>query len=408
MIKTYYAGKISKNGWREELYKELRDMDFSNRDNKKLIYSNLEYSGPFFIGCDHGCFHGDNSHGVLPYDGALCEGSGEVCQEEVVDYCYKWINKSDAIFCYINSEECYGTMTEIGYAYAKHKPIFMVINNDCISDKFLNDIWFLIENADEIVYENNITQAHELYLNWASKFFKYNLEKNKIDDEVFELFDYYNKSNKTGFKSLLSSFISHSEFLYKNKSTHEVISITELNNLDRETLADAFWKQKTHDYKYTIHGFYTPTRDVSEVEVKQHMIEYIDLVIPRHYFVLLEEQRLGKYIDRSTCRKKYRNILDIDGLKFVYFDNYEREGTKNKVTKEKIKFNKEYANLNYPYEKYNDEILFKMVVKDAEDAGYELIKRKDEINRFDLLRLLHFFYRDTEMDDLFDFVQYED
>lgn len=137
------------------------------------------------------------------------------------------------------------------------------------------------------------------------------------------------------------------------------------------------------------------------------MIEFIDLVIPRHYFVLLEEQRLGQRIHRREYRDKYRNILDVDGLKFVKFNNYEREGINNKVAKENIRFTKEYMDLNYPYKRYNDEILFKMVVKDAENAGYELIKRKNELNRFDLLRLLHFFYRDREMDDLSDFVQYE-
>ena len=75
-IRIYLAGKITKNGWRKEIVPQLRSawgapcLDAADwRDIDPLEFYlggvHFHYVGPYFVGCDHGCFHGPNSHGIL-------------------------------------------------------------------------------------------------------------------------------------------------------------------------------------------------------------------------------------------------------------------------------------------------------------------------------------------------------
>ena len=62
-LRVYLAGKISKNDWRHQLIAGLRNHSW---EDGPLTQSGFTYVGPFFISCDHGGFHGPNTHGMRP------------------------------------------------------------------------------------------------------------------------------------------------------------------------------------------------------------------------------------------------------------------------------------------------------------------------------------------------------
>ena len=145
---VYLAGKIHKNGWRDKIL----DYSVTICGEKDIIATKAsEYlfsCGPFFISCDHGCYHGENSHGVGAYKIGeefpdRCQGKGTP-QALVPTVCMNQINKSDFVFAYIDSASCYGTLCEIGYAIGKGKPVAVMF----ATDKLKNDMWFIAEIAN--------------------------------------------------------------------------------------------------------------------------------------------------------------------------------------------------------------------------------------------------------------------
>ena len=142
MLKIYFAGKIikkenHKNEYRldlsnEEYYKEHENHTFSvMRDCCILI-------GALDIGCDHGCFHGNNSHGANyasddVYNHEInesmygCSG-GDYCKcEHIKKILNVKILKEDILIAVINKEkDCFGTIAEISYAYSLKKPIIVL------------------------------------------------------------------------------------------------------------------------------------------------------------------------------------------------------------------------------------------------------------------------------------------
>lgn len=157
MIKVYYAGKINKNDWRHILYKNLRGA------NSPIINDNLIYNGPFFISCDHGCYHGENSHGVGT-NKDVCEIEMNKSKTEAFINCINYINDSDIVFAYINSMDCYGTIAEIGYAYSERKEIYIAVDSK-LKNK-INDLWFVLQMANKMTVNNDIVEAHNEFKKW--------------------------------------------------------------------------------------------------------------------------------------------------------------------------------------------------------------------------------------------------
>ena len=198
-VKVYYAGKIGKNDWRHELYDlrssssdvynllmnhaaQLISADMITVDHLFTHYDFIEYCGPFFIGCDHGCGHGENSHGQgVDQIGCLGDPGDGVVQtrQNAFNNCLGWIDESDVIFAYIDDVTAYGTLVELGYAAAKEKDIFIAYNL-----KNPSDFWFSSETAQEIVYVNNIHEAHNLFVEWLKINDYLNGEAEKILMEI--------------------------------------------------------------------------------------------------------------------------------------------------------------------------------------------------------------------------------
>ena len=145
-FKVYLAGKIRHCGWREA-YNGYRNHSMHRYDyNSELVVDNeLTIVGPFFISCDHGCYHGENTHGVeaIGYENYEDEWGGCMgdfySRKDVLDICKFQIDKADIVFAYIDCGDCFGTLAEIGYAHAKGKTIVVQFAND----KLKEDMWFI-------------------------------------------------------------------------------------------------------------------------------------------------------------------------------------------------------------------------------------------------------------------------
>lgn len=205
--RVYMAGKIRHTDWRHSLFepRRLRHVELHyDRQNdwieprEILTVGGFEYAGPFFLGDDHGCFHGDNQHGLI--DPGWADGH---CQDEV-DFpqvlsrrtvhrsCLHWLASSDVVFCWLDSLDAYGTLVELGYAHARGIPIYvatdgnvLVAHEDRIDaynrqtkehDRLVpvaeggpgpwSDLWFAQQFCENFEHEWSIEGAWEGFLQW--------------------------------------------------------------------------------------------------------------------------------------------------------------------------------------------------------------------------------------------------
>lgn len=191
--KIYLAGKISKGDWRESLvdkiewpemeYSALAKMEFYGGEGvaigaapccageidypqswpilEKAVLGIFDYVGPYFISCDHGCFHGNNTHGSIEHGEPDEQGDtpeNEVAlgsvhggdpkadsfisdyffrQQAIKDLCLKAIQRCDIVFAWIDSLDAFGTFAEIGYAVALDKEVFLA------GPQYFPDMWFM-------------------------------------------------------------------------------------------------------------------------------------------------------------------------------------------------------------------------------------------------------------------------
>jgi hypothetical protein len=135
--RVYFAGKVKKGGgYREKLLGNGRVMSNGYREYS-LHGGRVLYGGPFALGCDHGCCHGDGTHGLMKPGcfGGYAEDLPELVElgshntyldsGKIIGRCLKQISSSDAVHCYIETISCYGTLFELGFATAKSLPIYI-------------------------------------------------------------------------------------------------------------------------------------------------------------------------------------------------------------------------------------------------------------------------------------------
>jgi hypothetical protein len=146
---SFYAiGKIAKNGWREALDIAMPDAWKEYLSASPVpTHFGLAYTGPFFIRCDHGCSHGNDSHATA----SICSGSdfrpGSVFrrserQIQEAGFVFVWIGVGkDAL------DTAYGSLVEIGIAHTLGKPILLAHHPRAN----VRDFWFAIETASAVV-----------------------------------------------------------------------------------------------------------------------------------------------------------------------------------------------------------------------------------------------------------------
>lgn len=160
---VYLAGKIEPNGWRQKLI-DIRNNFFGEEKDKIRNGITIKYNdhinitGPFFLSCDHSCYHGNNSHGVGLSSYNDCYGlSDHFTEDEVKHICLEQIKKSDVIFAYINDDTCYGTLYELGFAAALNKPILLLFD----SNKRRKNMWFIANGAKMVMVQDKYTGIKE-------------------------------------------------------------------------------------------------------------------------------------------------------------------------------------------------------------------------------------------------------
>lgn len=173
---VYLAGKITVNCWRHSLVPTLRGAD---ADGSVKVLPTTAYevvtNGPFFTSCDHGCSHGEGTHGV----GEGCSGS-PYRQSEVYARSLRAIKEADWLFCWIDDVGAYGTCVEVGYARALGKPVYVAMSERAPAI-LCSDMWFLFE-GHKIRFFRNENDAFKAAVNW----FRTYEPKTSTQEEVFQ------------------------------------------------------------------------------------------------------------------------------------------------------------------------------------------------------------------------------
>lgn len=175
MMRIYFAGKIDRNDWRHELFTNSRlgavediDQDLFNPDyvQEKLWrrFKKYQYGGPFFISDDHGCAHGPESHGAnASSQGSCCIDammSGTITKEKIFAINNERIRQATHIFCPLNSHDAFGTLVELGYAFALKKPIALSIHGDVDHAA----MWYAKQTAKVIYHGNSVVRNFNSFM----------------------------------------------------------------------------------------------------------------------------------------------------------------------------------------------------------------------------------------------------
>ena len=167
--KIYLAGKVEQNCWRHKIVDGLRGKDWNDGPLPCAIHidgESFDYTGPFFVSCDHGCYHGPGTHGCLG-NNAVEEIDGEEIETDYTSDCIEWlghrglvdnhgcrcgdgqsfvvnkclaaIDDSDVVMAWIDSTDCYGTLCEIGFAIGKYKEVWVAFSDPMM----IQEMWFI-------------------------------------------------------------------------------------------------------------------------------------------------------------------------------------------------------------------------------------------------------------------------
>jgi hypothetical protein len=173
-LAIYMAGKIKKNCWRHGIVDGLRSAIQGVCGNNEYVeplpsvllnsvFGKHHYVGPFFVGCDHGCYHGDGRHGFSASDRHSVPTLGG--QQLAYKRALIGIENCDLFFAWIDSKDCFGTLVEIGYARALGKDVYIGIHTD-FDD---SDLWFALDpfSSDAQNYFDNPKEALSFFLGRA-------------------------------------------------------------------------------------------------------------------------------------------------------------------------------------------------------------------------------------------------
>ncbi|MET8993743.1 hypothetical protein [Amycolatopsis sp. NPDC004169] len=147
-IEIYAVGKIEHNGWRTQLLPVCKEYDYGNDRtgiqppwpvNPIVDLPGALYVGPHFLGDDHGCFHGENTHGVAAGGAACGEAYVGLSRPDVVKRCLTAIEQATHVFAWIDKGDAYGSLVELGFARGLGKQIYLYLAEDLAEEE---DMWF--------------------------------------------------------------------------------------------------------------------------------------------------------------------------------------------------------------------------------------------------------------------------
>lgn len=136
----YIAGKIGRHDFRHELVPGLRGYRHHDRF---LDCGAFRYCGPFFAHCDHACAHGPSSHGVLGAPNLGCEEFERTTQFRVWQRNMAALREATAVFAYIETNDAFGTLVELGAAQALQTPTWVLFAPGVDA----NAMWYAAQGA---------------------------------------------------------------------------------------------------------------------------------------------------------------------------------------------------------------------------------------------------------------------
>jgi nucleoside 2-deoxyribosyltransferase len=150
--RIYLAGKIAKNDWRHKLVPQLRGTEWPGAP---IECESFVYCGPFFAGCDHGCAHGPTRHGVVS-DSPCQDDQQTMTDEQIRDLVIATntnaLGIADVVFAYVDCMTAYGTLVELGAAYAMGKQVVLMFGSNLQPDD-RSELWYAHRQAD-VVHES--------------------------------------------------------------------------------------------------------------------------------------------------------------------------------------------------------------------------------------------------------------
>lgn len=126
----YLAGPINHTrcSWRRIEGPEFHGGDFISYTRSLISYTEVidgwRVTGPWMIGCDHGCYHGPASHGMGPA-GCFAFADHAVIRHMVLQNAVSQIHAADVVYARIDRDDCYGTIFELGLAATYSKRIYI-------------------------------------------------------------------------------------------------------------------------------------------------------------------------------------------------------------------------------------------------------------------------------------------
>jgi hypothetical protein len=204
-LSVYLAGKVGPHCWRRDIiecglsdwpmwnvreafcqrnWTEGGDIDLNRLPDwpviEKAIFGTHSYTGPFFVdcpdtggrpecGCGHDCYEphmcpsptasdpacftaacsfGDDNHGAGATKAIAHTHGGTRLSSWVLANCCNAIKRSDLVFAWIDANDCYGTVAELGYAKALGKEVWIA------GPRRFRDMWLVYEmNTGPISFE---------------------------------------------------------------------------------------------------------------------------------------------------------------------------------------------------------------------------------------------------------------
>ena len=178
-ISIYIAGRIARDRTRYGLLEIAKSADdgtqgyeYMNAEPEPFTFDGHAclYTGPFTIGCDHGCAHAWD-HAVGPTCGqdimAPMSLMGHDLKQQLRNAVYQkskeGIDRANLIFAWLgdDSHQAHGTLVEIGIASAMGKVIVIAH-----SENDTQETWFAKQAAHHVVVAENPRDALSEALNW--------------------------------------------------------------------------------------------------------------------------------------------------------------------------------------------------------------------------------------------------
>lgn len=135
-LRVYLAGRIARDRTRWGLV-TISKADADEYLNAEPIPfecggKRYEYTGPFTVGCDHGCAHAfDHAVGPTCGDDEFSYMIGDTLRDDLRSAVYRksqtGIKDADVVFAWLGGDanQAHGTLIEIGIAAGLHKPVIV-------------------------------------------------------------------------------------------------------------------------------------------------------------------------------------------------------------------------------------------------------------------------------------------